>query len=118
MTREEVIKQDMAKLQAELDQIKIEKNKSNLQKQIDKYKSTYSGSRLIQKHSLSDYGVWKINGEDPNCDLGGSHSNPYLCTVEGTLENVIKHAVALQGFWQWGGGGVITKIEEKEIKKV
>ena len=94
---------------------------------FDNYKqfteTSYSGRELLKKHRLNDYGFWKIEGEDPNCDLGGSHSNPYLGIVEGKLEDVIRYAVDLPGFWSWGGGGNISlvptppKIDANYVKK-
>lgn len=76
---------------------------------------TYSGKKLLEKHSLSEYGIWKVEGEDPNCDFGGSHHNPYLGTYEGKLEDVITVAVELPGFWNWGGGGNITRMNIEKI---
>lgn len=74
----------------------------------DRFLSTWSGSNLVKNHSLSEYGVWKVLGEDPNCDLGGTHYQPDLGTFEGKLQDVIEYAVELPGFWQWGSGGTIT----------
>ena len=82
------------------------------------YKKTYSYGYLIQKHKLSDYGVWEVYGEDPNCDLGGYHNQPFLGVYEGTLECVIKVAVHLPGFWTWGGGGTIKKYHSPVVQKV
>lgn len=82
---------------------------------IDNYLSSRSGKRLLENHSLQEYGVWKILGEDPNCDFVGYHHQPYLETVEGRLEDVVKYAVNLKRFYTWGGGGDIVKIEVKEV---
>lgn len=76
----------------------------------------YSGVELLKKHSLDEYGIWKINGEDPNCDFGGSHHSPHIATLEGTLRDVIHQAVVMPQFWQWGAGGDITKLEVKKIE--
>lgn len=75
----------------------------------------YSGKRLLEKHKLSEHGNWKINGEDPNCDFGGHHHQPYIGTVEGTLDKVIDYAVEHPHFWQWGYGGEIEKVEVKKL---
>lgn len=83
---------------------------SNLTK-YDRYVSGYSGSRLLQKHSLDEEGLWQIKGEDPNCDMGGSHVQPDLGIAHGKLRDVIEYAVELSGFWQWGSGGDIRKVE-------
>jgi len=71
---------------------------------------SYSGRKLLEKHDLKETGLWKILGEDPNCDFGGSHHQPDLGIVEGNLKDVIEYAVALRNFWTWGGGGDIRKI--------
>jgi hypothetical protein len=73
-------------------------------------------SRDTQKYALSERGTWRINGEDPNCDFGGCHSQPYLATVTGTYKDVIDYAVELANFWTWGGGGTITKVEIIPVK--
>ncbi len=78
---------------------------------INKYLQTYAGKDLIGRHKLDERGVWQVNGEDPNCDMGGSHHEPFLGTFEGTLENVIKTAVNIRGFYAWGGGGSIKKVQ-------
>lgn len=70
----------------------------------------YSGKELLKKHCLDEFGQWQVFGEDPNCDLGGHHYEPPLGVFAGKLEDIIKHAVNLSGFWQWGGGGRIEKI--------
>lgn len=85
----------------------IKKEDSNYQKFLD----TWNGKDLLKKYSLDTTGVWRVEGEDPNCDLGGPHHCPYLATYTGTLEDVIRKAVNLAGFWQWGAGGRITKLE-------
>lgn len=76
---------------------------------------SYSGRRLLSSHKLSEYGVWEIRGEDPNCDFGGHHHMPYLDTVECTLEKAIKHAITLDRWFTWGAGGEIKKIEMKKL---
>jgi hypothetical protein len=76
---------------------------------------SYSGRRLLEKHSLSETGTWRIRGEDPNCDLAGHHHMPDLGVVEGKLDDIIRYAVSLPGFWQWGAGGEISKIEIKTV---
>lgn len=63
----------------------------------------------------SKQGVWRICGEDPNCDFGGYHSQPYLETVSGKLLDVVKYAVELPRFWSWGAGGSITEVIIKPI---
>ena len=79
------------------------------------FRQSYSGRRLLDCHKLSEYGVWEIRGEDPNCDFGGHHHMPYLDTVECTLEKAIKHAITLDRWFTWGAGGEIKKIEMKKL---
>lgn len=72
----------------------------------------YFGRKLLENHSLDEYGVWQVYGEDPNCDFGGYHHSPYLSTYEGTLREVLTIAVELGGFWNWGAGGEIRKAPD------
>ena len=76
----EVDKQ-IAKLQKERDTIlsNIEREKTA----FDRFLETYGGRELTSKHSLEEYGIWKVEGEDPNCDFGGSHHQPNLGLFEG-----------------------------------
>ena len=78
-------------------------------------RTSYSGQRLREKHSLDEEGTWRIRGEDPNCDMGGHHYQPELGTVEGKLCDVVEHAVNLGGFYTWGGGGDITKVSIRRV---
>lgn len=73
--------------------------------------NTHSGRELLKKHSLTEYGVWRVRGEDPNCDYGGFHHMPEIGTFEGVLDDIINFAVDLSGFWDWGAGGDITKVD-------
>jgi hypothetical protein len=82
-------------------------------KNFDRYMNTYSGQHL--KWPLSTDGVWQVFGEDPNCDLGGSHHNPELGIYEGKLGDVIRMAVELPGFWQWGAGGDFRLVHIKSV---
>lgn len=56
-----------------------------------------------------EYGVWQVKGEDPNCDMGGHHHEPSLGYFEGTFKDVCEHALTLNGFFSWGGGGRVIK---------
>lgn len=75
------------------------------------FMDTWSGKRLTEKYSLQETGMWQIFGEDSNCDLGGSHVQPSLGFVKGKLDDIIDYAVGLAGFWTWGGGGNIVKVD-------
>jgi hypothetical protein len=73
----------------------------------ERFARSYNAQVTLKKYRLDDEGTWNIYGEDPNCDMGGSHHEPFLETVEGPLSDVIDYAVNLKGFWQWGAGGRI-----------
>lgn len=87
----------------------------NIPANLAKYRASYNYRDLVSKHRLSEEGLWRVNGEDPNCDMGGSHVQPYLGTFEGKLEDIVTHAVSLPGFWQWGAGGTISKVAPVKI---
>lgn len=72
---------------------------------------SYCGTRLLKLYSLDEFGFWEILGEDPNCDFGGYHHMPKLGVVQSTLDDAIKHAIKLQGFYTWGSGGDIRKVD-------
>jgi hypothetical protein len=82
---------------------------------VSRYFATYAGQHL--DYPLDEVATWQIFGEDPNCDFGGSHSNPDLGLFTGTLLEAITHAVELKGFWQWGGGGHFRKVTVNEAVK-
>lgn len=83
----------------------------NAKVKYERYLGSHTAISLLEKYNLTEYGIWSIYGEDPNCDFRGPHHTPYLQTVEGSLEDCIKHAVKLKGFFTWGSGGYITKVE-------
>ena len=64
---------------------------------------------------LDKVGIFRVKGEDPNRDLGGSHYQPELGVFRGKFEDVASYAVEISGFWQWGSGGSIEEIVIKEI---
>jgi len=71
---------------------------------------SYIKKRLFEKYSPDEKGTWRILGEDPNCDFGGSHHEPELETVTGTYANVVEYALTLKSFFTWGHGGRIIKV--------
>ena len=88
----------------------------------DKYLRTYRGKELLKKYNFELEGTWHVKGEDPNCDMRGSHHEPSLGYYNGILHQVIDITVELPGFWQWGAGGSIIKvnvnnIDSKEFKR-
>ncbi len=89
---------------------------TNKKDRLADYKHSYSYNALIKAHSLSEYGIWEVFGEDSNCDMGGFHHMPSLGLYEGKLQDVLEIAVELPNFWNWGGGGDIRKT--KTIKPI
>lgn len=83
---------------------------------MEKFKRGYTASTLLKKHSLDECGIWEVRGEDENCGMAGAHYTPLLGYFEGKLSDVIEHAVGLNRFWQWGGGGEINHVEIQIIK--
>jgi len=78
-------------------------------------RTSYGASKLLKTHTLDDVGVWRICGEDPNCDLGGHHYQPDLGTVQGKLRDVVEYAVKLDDFYTWGSGGDIIAVDIKKV---
>ena len=62
------------------------------------------------KYKLDQVGLWKIRGEDPNCDFGGPHHMPELGYVEGTYEKAIMWATIQPNWSSWGAGGDVTLV--------
>ena len=60
-------------------------------------------------------GVWKILGEDPNCDFGGYHTQPNLGTVSGTYQKALEYAVTQPLFFGWGSGGSVEDLKIKTL---
>lgn len=81
-------------------------------------KDTYGGRKILETYSLDSKGIWDIYGEDPNCDMGGTHHTPFLERVSGRLEDVFAYAEQLPQFWQWGDGGEIRPYKEKGIREI
>ena len=61
---------------------------------------------------------WKVEGEDPNCNMGGNHHNPLVGHFYGTYEEIVALSVNLPKFFSWGGGGKITPYDHPEIISV
>ena len=75
-----------------------------------KWLRSNAGENLLKKHSLDDVGLWKVEGEDRNCDLAGPRDIPHLFNARGRLRDVVNKAVNTKGFYGWGAGGRITKM--------
>lgn len=97
---------------------RIERENKAKETNYYRFLNTYSGKELLKKHTLGEVGTWRIFGEDSNCDLGGSHHEPDLGYVKGTLKKVIEYAVELPNFWQWGGGGRIEKTSPAVVTEL
>ena len=97
-------------------QDELERRKSDVkQNNYDKFLSCYSGKELLKKCGLQDAGLWLVYGEDPNCDFGGCHSQPFLGLYQGKLDDVIRAVVVVGGFFTWGSGGSIQKVEAIKV---
>jgi hypothetical protein len=78
---------------------------------------------LLSNYRPDESGTWQIFGEDPNCDFGGAHTEPFLATVQGTYAAVVAYALELPGFFTWGGGGrvvpvSIVKVDGETIRQI
>jgi len=84
-------------------------------------KYTYGNNLRYCDYSSKDggYCVYSVYGEDSNCDMGGSHSNPFLGNVEGTFKEVLEHAANnMSRFYAWGGGGYIVPKKKNLTESV
>lgn len=82
---------------------------------FERYLATYAGGELLKKHSLNENGTWRVHSEDPNCDFGGHHHEPYLGTFKGKLKDVLCTVTEMPSFWTWGAGGSVTKIKVVDV---
>jgi hypothetical protein len=115
MANEKLIKEidnQIAQLERRKKALQAEDDRLHTNERVDRYLKTYNGRRLLGLHKLTDEGTWQILGEDPNCDIHGTHVTPHLAFVEGTLENAIIYGVDLPNFWAWGGGGEFKKVQK------
>lgn len=92
-------------------------SQSTVESNRNKYFNTYFGKSLLKDHNLNEHGFWQIYGEDPNCDFGGHHHEPIIGIFQGKLDDIVSYAVVQEGFWQWGGGGRIKKVNIRKIDK-
>lgn len=80
-------------------------------------KHSFTRSRLMERYPADTEGEWDIHGEDPNCDMGGYHHEPFLQRVTGRYADVVEYALNLPDFYSWGGGGSI-KLAIKASKAI
>lgn len=88
-------------------------------KKYKEYLNTPNGKKLLDAFKLTDVGLWQVKGADSSC--GGLFDQPQIKQFgyfQGSLENVIKHVVKLDGFWGWGDGGIIWKSSMPNVTKV
>lgn len=85
---------------------------------VERFSKSYYGRKLLETHSLDEEGTWEVRGEDPNCDMGGHHHEPFLGFYSGKLRDVVELATELPGFFQWGAGGKISKASPPKVTKV
>lgn len=105
-------------LEKQKEKLKYEEGRLHHNDDVDKFLRGFYGERLMKEHHISDYGLWEILGEDPNCDYSGSHIQPHIAYVEGTLEQAILYAVKQPKWNTWGTGGNIKPIPDQLIIKL
>ncbi len=74
-----------------------------------------SRNRLLADYPADQIGMWQVRGEDPNCDLGGTHHMPDLGLYEGQYIDIVELALNMPRFFSWGGGGEIREVKSKKI---
>ena len=79
------------------------------------YKSALYKATQGNSNTEDTYGIWKVYGEDSNCDMGGHHHEPFLGKVKGSLKQAIQWAVKHPRFFTWGGGGRIEASKKETI---
>lgn len=112
------LNEQIAQLQEQKRKVEYEAGRLHPNDHVDKFLRGYYGQNLIKEHKLSDVGKWEILGEDPNCDFGGSHIQPHIAYVEGTLEKALLYAVKQPNWYTWGAGGSVKAIKESLIIKL
>ena len=83
------------------------------QSKLEKYFNSYHYRNNPIPHDQE--GVWRVRGEDPNCDYSGPHYMPELGIYSGKFIDVATLAVELPKFWTWGAGGEINPVVVKPI---
>lgn len=74
---------------------------------LEKFKKQYTYGELVKKHTMNEYGFWKIRGADNNPDFNGTHYQADLGIYEGKLIDIINYAVSLEDFWSWASGDIV-----------
>lgn len=88
--------------------------KSKLQTKFSDFLNGWSGRDLLKSSRLTDTGNWVIYGEveDPG-PFGGPPQ--VIGHLEGKLEDVIRAAIQMPGFYTWGGGGSIKPFKIESV---
>ncbi len=86
-------------------------NREEMEKEVKEYLS----SAYKTKYPLERYGIWDVHGDDPNCDLGGSHIQPFLGRFEGRFIDVLRYAVTMPRWRCWGQGSVGLSAPVKKL---
>ena len=61
------------------------------------------------------YCVYSVYGEDPNCDMFGSHISPFLGNVEGTFQEVLEYAANnMKRFYAWEVADILCHIKKRK----
>ncbi len=114
--------QKISELEKQIDQLKKQLNDAlansiypSNKKVADYLSGPNAGRELFKQYKLDEVGTWEVYGEDPNCDFEGHHYMPKLGIFQGKLSDVLETAVQLKGFYQWGGGGEIKKINIQTV---
>lgn len=89
--------------------------KNPLHVRLENVRHCYSVRTLLEKYPENTSGFWEIRGEDPNCDLGDYHRQPYIATVRGSLLKAMEYAAQSPQFFGGGAGGLIQKIDVLEL---
>lgn len=80
---------------------------------------SYAFKSITRQYHLSTVDVWIVRGEDPNTDpYDTNHHQPILGYYAGKLEDVIRYAVDLPGFWQTDRGGDFFSYDPPVIIKI
>lgn len=90
----------------------------SVDERVEEFWRGYAGQKLEKTlPALSEVRMWKILGEDPNCDFGGNHHEPVLGYVAGTVQEVLRLAVQHPSFYQWGRGGRLEPFEVLTVEQ-
>lgn len=99
----------------EIERLRAEIAKLEREEKLEERRNHPKRKTLLANYPATRYGIWVVRGEDPNCDLGGSHVEPLIGYVEGMYEIVVDWALVQPAFFAWGSGGSIEEIVVKKL---